>query len=132
MTAVESLADLWPWPAAVSRDPDLDRALSFLGRPETSETVRALGYVLAPPTAVLALAVGTVVLSPLPAVLVALGVGLGTTQLVHGLPLVAAAMARSRALGAATSLFGRVALRMRVEPSPERAAAFAAEFVGLF
>lgn len=126
MTVVESLADRWPWPAAVSRDPDLDRALSFLGRPETSETVRALGYVLAPAAAVLALAVGTVALSPLLAVLVALGVGLGATRLVHGLPLVAAAMARSRALGAATSLFGRVALRMRVEPSPERAAAFAA------
>jgi hypothetical protein len=126
VTVAESLAALWPWPAAVSRDPDLDRALTFLGRPETSETVRAVGYVIAPFAAAAALVVGTVALSPLPALLAALGAGLGATQVVHGLPLVAAALARSRALGAATSLFGRIALRMRVEPSPERAATFAA------
>ncbi|MFB6155502.1 MAG: type II secretion system protein [Haloferacaceae archaeon] len=128
MSLLDSLARRYPWP--VREDPDLARALAFLGRDESAATVLRAGYALGPPAFVVSLLAGWVVLSPAVAVLLAVAAGLGTGRAVHGAPVAAAALARTRALGAATGLFGRAALRMRVEPSPERAAAFAARTGG--
>ncbi|MFB6129701.1 MAG: type II secretion system protein, partial [Salinigranum sp.] len=58
--------------------------------------------------------------------LLAAAVGLGAVHAVHRAPVVLAELRRTRALGATTGLLGRAVLRMRIEPSPERAARFAA------
>jgi hypothetical protein len=107
---------------------DLRRAVAFLGWETAPEAVVRLGYGLAVPVAgatLLAtwfLAPGAVLLSTL----LAASLGLGTAHAVHRLPVGLAALRRTRALGRTADLVGRAALRMRLEPAPERAAAFAA------
>jgi hypothetical protein len=124
---VTILADAYPW--AVDSAADCRRALAFLGAPASAEDVRRAGYVLAPPAAI-----GWAVLLALsaPGVSVAVlgttsgAVGLGVAHVVHRTPTVLADLRRTRAVGAASGLVGRVALRMRLEPTTERAARFAA------
>lgn len=117
---------------------DLRRALSFLGVAVTphgtpsldAETVVRAGFGAGLLSGLLvlpvALAGGVLVpalrLAALPAVP---AVALGTTHAVHRLPVWVARVRRTRALGRLSGLFGRAVLRMRIEPSPERAAAFA-------
>jgi Flp pilus assembly protein TadB len=117
---------------------DLGRALSFLGVVATPHGHRALdaatvvragfgagllaGLLLLPVALAAALVVPALRLAVLPAVP---AVALGTTHAVHRLPVWLARVRRTRALGRVTGLFGRAVLRMRIEPSPERAAAFA-------
>jgi hypothetical protein len=55
-----------------------------------------------------------------------LALALGTVHAVHRGPVLLARVRRTRALGRVTGLLGRTVLRMRIEPSPERAARFAA------
>jgi hypothetical protein len=117
---------------------DLRRALSFLGVSVTphggpsldAETVVRAGFgggilagLLALPVALAcSLLVPAVRLAAIPAVP---AVALGTTHTIHRLPVWLARVRRTRALGRVTGLFGRAVLRMRIEPSPERAAVFA-------
>lgn len=124
MSVLAALARFYPRP--VDTDAELARALAFLGRPESDATVIRAGYALAPPTFAVALVAGAVALPALPALLVALAAGVGVSHLVRSAPIAAATLARTRSIGAATGLLGRAGLRMRLEPSPERAASFAA------
>lgn len=117
---------------------DLRRALSFLGVAVTPHAVPALdaetvvragfgagllaGLLVLPVALAAALVVPALRLAVLPAVP---AVALGTTHALHRLPVWLARVRRTRALGRVTGLFGRAVLRMRIEPSPERAAAFA-------
>jgi hypothetical protein len=64
---------------------------------------------------------------PLPAAVpAAVGIGLGVTHVCHRLPVAAAALRRTRALGDAPELVARATLRLRLDATPERAATFAA------
>lgn len=115
------------WPAPVAASDDLSRSLAYLRAAVDGETVVAAGYALAIPVAVVAL--GAFALAGAPvfvAGLLALGAGLGATHAVHRGPVLLAAVRRTRALGGASELVTRVALRLRLDPSPEAAAAFAA------
>lgn len=60
-------------------------------------------------------------------VLTALSTGVLTTHVIHSAPVLLATARRTSALGAAPDLVSRVVLRMRLSPTPERAAVFAAE-----
>jgi hypothetical protein len=117
---------------------DLRRALSFLGVAVTphglasldAETVVRAGFgagllaglLVIPVALASSLLVPALRLAAVPAVL---AVALGTAHAVHRLPVWLARVRRTRALGRVTGLFGRAVLRMRIEPSPERSAAFA-------
>jgi hypothetical protein len=113
---------------------DLRRALAFLGVSVTARGVPSLdaetvvragfgaGLLVSP------VAFGCSLLLPafrLAAVPTVPAVALTTTHGVHRLPVWLARVRRTRALGRVTGLFGRAVLRMRIEPSPERSAAFA-------
>lgn len=122
---VDRLAGLVPWhPQA---DPKLDRSLTFLGWPVDAETVQRAGD-------------ASGILSTVAGSCIALGFGFGAVGL--GLALAAgtavaaaarlvprtlATTRRTRALGGAPGLVSRAVLRMRLTPTPELAASFAAE-----
>jgi len=109
--------------------PELRRSLSFLDLSVDADTVVEAGYGAAM-AASLAL-VPVVLLAPAvfrpAAVLFVLVVALGVAHAVHRLPALLAAAKRALALGAAPSVVGRAVLRMRVTPTAESAAAFAAD-----
>lgn len=123
---LERVASLYPRP--VDAGPELDRALGFLGADVGAETVVRAGYVAVVPAAFLGLAGWLAAFPGRPAVAVAFAVGTGAAaaHLVRRLPLALATVRRTQALGETTALVGRMALRMRVDPTPERAAQFAA------
>jgi Flp pilus assembly protein TadB len=127
MRWVEALARLWPATATASEE--LSRSLRFLGwRTDPSTLVRAgygLGVLFALATAVVVYLVGPP-LGPT-AWLLPGAAGLCGVQAVHASPKLLATERRTAALGAAPALVAFAALRMRISPSPERAAAFAAE-----
>lgn len=108
---------------------DIRRSLAFLGRPVERTTVIEAGYGAALVAALVAAPV--VVLAPprfRPAAALAVAaVALGAAHAVHRLPAVLAAARRALALGAAPGVVGRAVLRLRVTPTAESAAAFAAE-----
>ncbi|MEF8831084.1 MAG: hypothetical protein V5A23_06055, partial [Halobacteriales archaeon] len=123
---VRTLARLYPWP--VDASDELERSLAFLGAPVTSEAVVRTGYGAAvltlPAVGVAAVVVGV------PAVLAALAAlvgAVGIAHAVHAAPVVAARLRRTNALGDAPDLVGRAVLRMRISPTPESAARFAAD-----
>jgi len=125
------VASWWPW--RVDPDPNLDRALTYLDAGVDGETLVRAARVVATAVFVLGVAVGTV-LATETTVRVGIGVGAGIGAVGLAVPVVAghgppflATMARTRALGAAASLVGRAALRLRIDPTVERAAAFAAD-----
>jgi len=122
---LQALAGVVPW----EPDPDqaLARSLSFLGWDLDAPTLQragdaagiAVGVVLA---LVAALAgTGTVGLG------FALAAGTVTAAAARLVPRALATARRTRALGQAPELVSRAVLRMRLTPSPETAAAFAAE-----
>ncbi|MFB6142079.1 MAG: type II secretion system protein [Halorientalis sp.] len=124
--ALASLARLYPWDVAPGED--LRRALGFLDAPVSPETVVRGGYGAAL-ACLPAVGVGLAVTPRpfvVPAALVGLGVLLGLVHVVHRSPRLLATARRTRALGDAPALVGRVVLRMRVTPALETAAAFAA------
>jgi hypothetical protein len=122
---VEWLARLCPVPAAAS--PDLDRALGYVDGPPAEQVVRA-GYGAALLAGLLAVVVvpvtGLVPAWTVP--LLAASAGLATAHAVHQAPIALARLRRTRALGEAPGLVGRLALRLRLAPAPEEAAAYAA------
>lgn len=119
--AIRRLASLWPRDPAA--DGELVEACDFLDWPDASELVaagEALGVVVVVFGTFVAVATGSPLLLP-PAV--ALGAALPYAA--RTFPSLAAELARTRAIAEAPALFGRLTLRLRIEPSPERAAAFA-------
>lgn len=126
MNPIDALTRLYPWP--VTPDEELCRAVRFLDLPIDPSALLRAGYgagilgavatvfasVLAPPRVrvVMTLAIGSLV------VLFVAGI--------RTLPVLAATARRVRALGDGPDLVARAVLRMRLAPSPERAAAFAA------
>ena len=123
--AVAALARLAPW--SPERDTELERALAFLNWQIEAKRLQRAGDGAGVATAAL------VALAGLGLGLATLGVGLGLAggATVAGaarfLPRGLATTRRTRTLGQAPGLVSRAVLRMRLSPSPERAAAFAAE-----
>lgn len=122
---IPALASLAP----VAADPsdELQRSLVFLKTDVDAETVVRAGYGAAVSVGVVAGLCLAVLLPPLTAMVVALAAALATAHGVHAFPVWAAALRRTQALGDAPALVGRLVLRMRVEPSVERATVFAAQ-----
>ncbi|WEL28846.1 pilus assembly protein [Haloferax volcanii] len=126
-TAVTTLARLSPDSIDAEPSDELRRSLAFLDSDLAPETVVAAGYGAALPAGLLGGLVALVARLPtVTVVFVALAAALGATHAVHTLPVWLATLRRTRALGNAPELVGRIALRMRIEPSVERASAFAA------
>ncbi|ADE02932.1 hypothetical protein [Haloferax volcanii] len=126
-TAVTTLARLSPDSIDAEPSDELRRSLAFLDAGFDPETVVAAGYGAALPAGLLGGLVALVARLPtVTVVFVALAAALGATHAVHTLPVWLATLRRTRALGNAPELVGRIALRMRIEPSVERASAFAA------
>jgi hypothetical protein len=127
---VDRLAGWWPW--AVDPEPETERALSYLAAGVDAEMLGAAARAAAVLVVVAAVGAGVSVAT---VVTPRLGVAVGVAGMAAGVavPFVAdrgsrflATVARTRALGAAASLVGRATLRLRIDPTVERAAAFAA------
>ncbi|MXR52226.1 type II secretion system protein [Halovenus sp. WSH3] len=117
---------MYPWRAEPSTE--LRLALDFLGRPVDPAAVVEAGYV-AGLVVGFSLSLSAVVVPPqfrAVAVLAAVTVGLLTTHTVQSAPRLLATARRTAALGAAPDLVARTVLSMRLSPTPERAADFAA------
>ena len=121
--------------SAVSRDTlgrpsepidELRRALTFLGWDVTRERVVEAGHRVGAIVAVLCTTPTAWRFGVLPGMLVGLSVALAVVHAIHRLPVWCATLRRTRALGAAPGLVGRLVLRMRLDPSAERAVRFAA------
>jgi len=112
------------WPEEPEIDDQLESACRFVGAPPAPELVAAghtLGVVVGAVAVVLGAVSGRLALLPLAAV-----VGVVPPVVARHAPVGAARFARTRALGETPALFGRLTLRLRVEPSLERASRFAA------
>ena len=127
---VNRLADWWPW--GVDPSTDADRALAYLDADVDAETLDGAARVVAVLVVVAAVGVGTVfgaLTTARVGVLVAsagVAVGVAVPLVAKRGPPFLATLARTRALGSAASLVGRAALRLRIDPTVERAAVFAA------
>lgn len=126
MNALRWLARCYPWPVSVSDD--LRRALVFLDADVEGETVVRAGY----GAAFLWLLFAPLAFALLPRsvrFLVGLSLlagSLAAAHCIHRAPIVLALIRRTGALGNAPNIVGRAVLRMRIEPTAETAAAFAA------
>ncbi len=126
LAVLAGLERLYPWP--VDASDDLRRAIAFLDWPVDPEGVVRAGYGLG----IVGGGLTTVVflVAPagwrLPATLACLSLALLAVHVVHAGPTLLALARRTSALGAAPELVVLAVLRMRVAPSPERAAEFAA------
>lgn len=125
-TFVAALARLYPW--TVEPSEELRDSLAFLGWAVTPAQLVRAGYGAG-------FVVGGLSLVALPFVpasawlggaLVTCTLALLVVHTVHSLPGVAATARRTSALGAAPDLVVRAVLSMRLTPTPERAAEFAA------
>ncbi|PHQ39992.1 type II secretion system protein [Halorubrum persicum] len=105
---------------------ELRRAVAFLGWEATSSRVIEAGYRAGVGVGLACAVVVAFVSGPVPGLLFGLAGGLGTVHAVHRGPVWLASLRRTRALGAAPGLVGRLVLRMRLDPSTERAVRFAA------
>ncbi len=107
-------------------DDELRRALTFLDWDVARERVIEDGYRIGAVAAVICTIPTAWRFGLLPGVLVGLSAALVAVHGVHRLPVWCATLRRTRALGAAPGLVGRLVLRMRLDPSAERAVRFAA------
>jgi hypothetical protein len=124
-TVSAALARLYPW--SVDPSTELCRSLGYLGSDVAAATVVRAGYGAAAVVTLGGLLVATLLGgSVVLAVACALALALGAAHGVHRLPVFLANARRTRAVGAVTGLVGRAVLRMRLEPTAERAARFAA------
>lgn len=122
--SVRALARLAPWDPV--DDDELARALAFLDWPLTAPTVQRAGDGMAVVlTATLALP-GLAIASAT-ALAAAAAVGVLPAVGARYVPRLFATARRTRALGDAPGLVSRAVLRMRLSPTPETAAAFAAD-----
>jgi hypothetical protein len=120
-SVVEGIATLWPRDPTV--DAELIEACDYLDWPEAVDlvaAVEAVGTAVATLGTLVVATAGSLTLLPIP-----LALGAGLPSVARRSPPVAAELARTRAVADAPALFGRLTIRLRVEPSPERAAAFA-------
>lgn len=127
MGLTERLAAVYPLGA--DPGPEFRRAVRFLGRRADPADVLAAGYALSGVAALAVAGVGFMIPTTLrqATLLAAVAVGLAGSYAAARVPRLLATALRTRTLGAAPDLVARAALRMRVEPAPERAAAFASE-----
>jgi len=130
-TVVDDVASWWPW--AVDPDPELGRALAYLGCGADAAALERAARVVAVVVVAVAVGIGAV-LGPVTSATTSIAVASAVAAVGVAVPLVVdrgprwlATMVRTRALGSAAGLVGRAALRLRVDPTVERAAAFAAE-----
>lgn len=124
--ALSLLARLYPWPVAPG--PELRRSLGYLDVEATPERVVRAGYGAGVLVAIGVAVVGALSGLPWPVTgPLALAGAFGTIHAVHEAPGSLATMRRTDALGAAPQLVGRAVLGMRIAPTVERAASFAAE-----
>lgn len=105
---------------------ELRRAIGFLGWDVTSAQVIDGGYRVGVGVGLFCAVVVAFVFGPVSGGVSGLAGGLGATHAVHRAPIWVASLRRTRALGAAPGLVGRLVLRMRLDPSTERAVQFAA------
>lgn len=125
LALVRALASLYP--ATVTASEDLHRSLSFLDDPVDPPVIVRAGYGGALVVASVLIPVGFVLsVPPLVVVLGATTAALAATHLVHSAPALLASARRSLALGAAPGIVARAVLRMRITPTAESAATFAA------
>ncbi|WP_415380821.1 type II secretion system protein [Halosimplex sp. TS25] len=129
VAAVEALASVPPW--TPETDPEITRAVAFLDDDLDPETVLRAGDGAAVVAAV-AIVVPLIALFGAPSVALAAGLLVGTAvaAVARYLPHVLATARRTRALGTAPELVSSAVLRMRLTPTPETAAAFAADTGG--
>lgn len=126
MSVADALARLWPFP--VDPDTELDRAVRYLDTDVAPERLVRIGR----GGAVLAVVLGAVAAlggARGPAIAV-LFVAVAAEWAGSRGPIALATLRRTTALGAAPGVIGRAVLHMRVTPSPERAAEFAADADG--
>lgn len=119
---IHALASVWPGTPTV--DDELVDACRFLDLPDPPILVAAancLGAAVGVLTLIVVALSGAIPLLPL-----ALLVGALPPLIARHGPQGAARLERTRGLGSAPALFGRLTLRLRVEPSLERASRFAA------
>ncbi|WP_280585689.1 type II secretion system protein [Halorubrum sp. Boch-26] len=112
--------------ADTNGSPELRRAIAFLGWDASAERVVELGYRAGVGVGLLCAVALSLAIGPVPGGLAGLAGGLTATHAVHRTPVWLATLRRTRALGAAPGLVGRLVLRMRLDPSAERAVRFAA------
>lgn len=125
---VVRLAELHPVSAHTRHaDTELRRALQFLDVEADPAAVVAAGETLAVILALPATVLTGYVTTPLIGLCIGAAVAVSVAAGSRRAPGWVATIRRTRALGAAPGLVARAALRIRVEPSPERAARFAAE-----
>ena len=122
-TTAAALARLYPW--AVEPTDDLREALGVLDWGLAPETVVRAGYGAGLALGVVCAALALGLLGTL-GVVPGAALGLTAVYVVHTVPVVAADLRRTTALGNAPALVSRAVLRMRLSPTPEGAASFAA------
>ena len=104
---------------------ELRRAVAFLGWDVSAERVVAVGYRVGAVAGAVVTAVAGLVAGAVTAAPAGLAAFVGGVHAVHRAPVWLASLRRTRALGAAPGLVGRLVLRMRLDPSAERAVRFA-------
>ena len=123
--ATRLLASLYPW--QVTATEALERAVAFLDWDHDPERIVRAGYgaggLIAAVGAGATAATSTYRIA---ATLCTVTCTLLVVHAIHTYPRVKARAIRTRSLGAAPNLVARIVMRMRLSPSPERAAAFAA------
>ena len=113
-------------PEASTASEELRRAVAFLGWDVPAECVVNSGYRVGVAVGTVVTVVTAVVAGAVTAAPVGLAAGVGAVHATHRAPVWLASLRRTRALGAAPGLVGRLVLRMRLDPSTERAVEFAA------
>jgi Flp pilus assembly protein TadB len=122
--AVAGLARLAP--TAPAPGDDLARAVRYLGLDVEPATVTAAAVGGVVPVGLTVAALVALVAPPALAAPLGAAAGVAAYRAVERGPVALAAVRRTRAAGATAEVVGRVAVRLRVEPSPERAAAVVA------
>jgi len=120
------------WIAPVDAGDDLDRAVRYLDLPVSAPTILAASRTAAAGLVGLSLVIAVAVppAVALPVLLAGVALSAATVYAGRSVPLLAATARRARALGEAPALVSRAVLRLRVAPTPEDAASFAARGEG--
>jgi hypothetical protein len=105
---------------------ELRRSLAFLGWESSVDRVVEIGYRVGIGVGLVAAVAVALAAGSFSGLTAGLAGGLAATHVAHRGPVWLAALRRTRALGAAPGLIGRLVLRMRLDPSTERAVQFAA------
>ncbi len=105
---------------------ELERSVAFLGWDVTGDRIVEVGYRFGVVAGLVVAASVALVVGPPAGLLAGAIAGLSATHATHRGPVWLATLRRTRALGAAPGLVGRLVLRMRLDPSTERAVEFAA------